>query len=387
MRAKALGLGGLAFGAAAGLTAWLYLAGEELPGDALNYAVQTIVLAAITAIVFGVVVPRSASREGPPRAAVPLAILAVASVAVYWSGLPVVLGTAALLLVATGTSKPRAWRHRLVAVAGVVGLAGGVAAGVSDGLAPSEDSKPQAVTIVADDAAWQTTGTTGLRSGWVTFTMTTRKGKADHGLQLVRLRNGASIEDALKEEDVNRFLQMAEPMGGFVGIGEAETHRMTVRLRPGRYAIADFGEMEGQGPNFARGMTATFEVDAGEKTAGRRPTTEGEIVMREYAIDLPAGFDGRGTYRVRNAGSTLHELGIGRLDPGADALAEIRRHAETGHGRMTEVTGVGLAGPGTDVYVDLALPAGSYAFVCFFGEPPDEKPHALKGMYRHIVLR
>ena len=63
-----------------------------------------------------------------------------------------------------------------------------------------------------------------------------------------------------------------------------------------------------------------------------RPESDGEIVMREFAIDVPEGFTGHGTYLVRNDGGLYHELNLARFDPGIDPVEVIRVHAETGHG-------------------------------------------------------
>lgn len=245
--------------------------------------------------------------------------------------------------------------------------------------------EPQGVTVTADDAGWTTTGISGLRAGWVSFTFETLEGQADHSFQLIRLKNGATVDEALQEDDFEPFLEMAEPIGGFVGVTGAESHTLFVRLDAGSYGMFDFGETH-EGPNFLRGMTASFQVEPDDGTAGVEPASDGEIVRRDFAIDLPEGFTGRGTYLVRNTGAVLHELNIGRLAPGADAEEELRRHAETGRGRIHEVPGVAMIGPGRDAYVELDLADASYAFACFVGTPPDEEPHVLKGMYAPVTV-
>ena len=63
-------------------------------------------------------------------------------------------------------------------------------------------------------------------------------------------------------------MELVEPLGGLVGVTGAASHTVTARLDPGPYAIIDFGETE-EGPNFLRGMTASFEVTAGDGTAGQ----------------------------------------------------------------------------------------------------------------------
>jgi hypothetical protein len=147
--------------------------------------------------------------------------------------------------------------------------------------------------------------------------------------------------------------------------------------------MIDIGESE-EGPNFARGLTATFEVTDGDGDAGVRPASDGEIVMTEFAIDIPEGFTGQGTYLVRNTGGLIHELNIGKFPAGLDPLEELKRHAQTGHGRGEEVTGLAMIGPGREAYLELDLTKGSYAFACLFSGP--EGVHALKGMYTPFTV-
>lgn len=250
----------------------------------------------------------------------------------------------------------------------------------SSGETAAGESGPQAVRVIADDASWETSGISDLRAGWVSFTMETREGEADHGLGLLRLQGDATVEELVQAESFEQFLELAEPIGGLVGVTGAATHTVTAHLDPGPYAIIDFGETE-EGPNFLRGMTASFDVASGEEVAGVQPSSDGEIVMREFAIDVPEGFAGHGTYLVRNAGGLFHELNIARFPAGVDAVEEIGRHAETGRGRMTEVPGMWLLAPDGEAYLELDLDPGSHALICFLSDPEDQPAHAEQGMY------
>jgi hypothetical protein len=155
----------------------------------------------------------------------------------------------------------------IVLAAGLVGLFG---AGWWSVAAATAASEPQVVHVVADDSSWDTSGTSGLQAGWVSFTLETREGEADHGLALLRLKGEATVDVLVGAEDFDQFLELAEPLGGLVGVTGAATHTMIARLDAGSYAIIDFGESE-EGPNFLRGMTASFEVAAGDGSAGVRP--------------------------------------------------------------------------------------------------------------------
>jgi hypothetical protein len=60
------------------------------------------VLAVLGGLIFGLGIPRLLRGHSPSGWALAAGILGLATLAVYWSGLPVVLGTAALLLGTTG---------------------------------------------------------------------------------------------------------------------------------------------------------------------------------------------------------------------------------------------------------------------------------------------
>lgn len=83
----------IAFVIAAALAAWGTWGGDEdhSTGD---YLIVLAVIAVSAAIVYGLVLP----RWGTPRTGIILGVLAVLSIVVFWSGLPVVLGIAAIVI-------------------------------------------------------------------------------------------------------------------------------------------------------------------------------------------------------------------------------------------------------------------------------------------------
>jgi hypothetical protein len=70
----------------------------------------------------------------------------------------------------------------------------------------------------------------------MSFTMETREGEADHGLGLLRLQGDATVDELVQAES-EQFLELAEPIGGLVGVTGAATHTVTAHLDPGSYAI------------------------------------------------------------------------------------------------------------------------------------------------------
>ena len=121
--------------AASALTALLlavanFGAGEN--GGAGPYAVTLGVCLVVAAALFGWAIPRI---ERPGRAGAIVGVLAVLSIAAFWSGLPYVLGPAALVLGIAGRARPSSAAVSTVAIVlGALATAGGIAALVFDQL-------------------------------------------------------------------------------------------------------------------------------------------------------------------------------------------------------------------------------------------------------------
>lgn len=383
--------GALSLAAAAGAAAYSSFRGPA--GKLSDYLLIVAIVTGVAIVTFAVVVPRALGpTEGnrPAATALALGILAALSVAAFWSGAPLMLGSAAFLLGLAGRRRALAGASGAGIAAAALALAvlafaGQIAAVVTD--EPVPERSPQRARIAAGDG-WRTTGFDSLEAGWVTIAFETLEGPADHGLQIVRLKDGTTFDaalEAVQSDDIGDFLDVAEPIGGLVGVRGAQTLRLTLRLDAGSYAMFDFGGGP-EGPNFMNGMTAAFDVARAEEPVGSAPATDGEIVLTEYTVEMPVGFSGNGTYLVRNDGAALHELNIGALPPGADAAAEVEKHAEAGRGALEELPGVAIAAPGAEVYVELDLDPGSYVFACFLTVGRDDPVHALEGMWSEVTI-
>jgi hypothetical protein len=110
--------GGLAMLLVAAATAVANFAGSGENGGPAEYAVGLGVCAAVTALLFGRVLPNTAD---PARAAWILAAVGIASCLVFWSGLPFVFGVGAVYAASrAGRTGPAV----LGSVAVVLGLIG-----------------------------------------------------------------------------------------------------------------------------------------------------------------------------------------------------------------------------------------------------------------------
>jgi hypothetical protein len=124
-----------AVGVATAILTAVALAAANFTGDGENggagpYALTLIVSLAVAAILFGWVIPRI---ERPARAGLVVGVLGVLSVAAYWTGLPYVLGPAAIALGLLGRARAEG---KGAAAAGVVlgalATAGAIAAVILD---------------------------------------------------------------------------------------------------------------------------------------------------------------------------------------------------------------------------------------------------------------
>ena len=131
-----------------------------------------------------------------------------------------------------------------------------------------------------------------------------------------------------------------------------------------------------------RAALADASVAPGSRSSGASTARTVLITAHDYAFTgVPARIHaGWLTFRLANAGSEVHMLGIARVPYGhsaravLDAIARDRVEPET-----TDWGGPNAVSPGDTATVTLFFPAGEYAITCSV-ESADGKMHALHGM-------
>ncbi len=94
------------------------------------YALTLVLCLVVATALFGWAIPRT---ERPARAGIIVAVIGVLSVAAFWSGLPFVLGPAAIVLGLAGRNRPSSGTAGTAAIVlGALATAGGIAALVFD---------------------------------------------------------------------------------------------------------------------------------------------------------------------------------------------------------------------------------------------------------------
>lgn len=260
--------------------------------------------------------------------------------------------------------------HVLLVVTLIVGLAGSLA---------EVQSRP-ALIIQASDYAFKIPAT--VRAGFVAVDLINTGAEAHHA-QMARLNKGVSrpqVLEALKKGPAE-LLRLVTPTGGPGMTAPRGRTRVSLELVPGDYLVACFIESPDHTPHVAKGMIAFFTV-TGRRSRGSL-TTAGQIVLSDFHIQLPAGFTGRGIYRVVNRGAQPHEVEILRLAPGktlADAKAFLSDPAQAGPPPLIPAGGAQGIMRGTVNYLHLNLAPGTYVAACFIPDFKSGKPHLALGM-------
>ena len=132
---------GVALAGALALSAYSTFVGETKEQQTGSYWIVALVVGAITAAVFTWVVGRSMSKpdeeNSSARAGLVASILGVVTVAAFWSGLPIVLGSAGVLLGYEARNRAERGARRggmalAALIIGIVAIAAGVAASVAE---------------------------------------------------------------------------------------------------------------------------------------------------------------------------------------------------------------------------------------------------------------
>ena len=240
------------------------------------------------------------------------------------------------------------------------------------------------VTVTATDFAFEAPAE--VPAGLTTFRLVNR-GPSLHHIQLIRLDSGKTVADfeaALKKGGPPpRWVVMA---GGPNPPEVGQTTSATVPLQPGTYVMLCFVPDADGTPHVMKGMMKAFTV-TGSAAAGRaEPTADAVMTLKDYdfALSKPLAA-GKQTIRVNNAGPQPHEVALVRLKAGKTPM-DFQRWAEKPEGEAPGTTHGGVSGimPGTHAFMELDLPAGDYALICFVPDGKDGKPHFMHGMSKRM---
>ena len=109
----------------------------------------------------------------------------------------------------------------------------------------------------------------------------------------------------------------------------------------------------------------------------------------EFAFAAPATIaPGQVTFRLVNAGKQLHHVTVLKLEKGT-TFADFEKGLKSNKldpASLTAMGGPNAALPGATIDATLTLEPGNYVIACFIPSPGEETPHAMKGMYKSLVV-
>ena len=262
--------------------------------------------------------------------------------------------------------------------------------GVAGTSAPRRPSALQELTIVTSDFRFEAPDS--VPAG-LTRIRLKNKGPESHHVQLVRLRDGGTIQELL---DTLGTAFTRVPAGTRY-VGGPNVPRMggwsevTLTLRPGRYALICFVAGEDHVAHLQKGMTRLLTVTPTRETTASRtltpePTADARMILHDFAFDItPAIRAGRRTIRIENAAAQPHEVLLGRLAPGKSAT-DLMQWMSRRDGPMPgeQIGGTTALSHGDVNFMTVDFTPGEYILLCFVRDVTDGKPHLAHGMIRQF---
>ena len=244
---------------------------------------------------------------------------------------------------------------------------------------------PGIVTVTAQDFAFD--APSEIPAGLTTFRLVNR-GPSLHHIQLIKLEDGKTADDffaALKGG--GPFPGWASFAGGPNPPESGDTATITLAVEPGNYMMLCFIPAADGVPHVMKGMARPLTVKGPSRNA-TEPRADLVMKLVDYDFELSQPLTaGRHTIRVENAGTQPHEVAIVRMQPGKTP----QEFAAWGMKPVGPAPGTlfgGVSGimPGSHAFVDVDLPAGDYALLCFVPDAKDGKPHFAHGMAKRIKV-
>ncbi|MEA2518337.1 MAG: hypothetical protein QOF49_417 [Chloroflexota bacterium] len=219
-------------------------------------------------------------------------------------------------------------------------------------------------------------------------------GKEEHQAQIGRLTEGKTIADltaALANPNPTAALALLTLVGGPNLVAPGASGSTDVALQPGTHVFLCFISGADNIPHLAKGMVAPIEVTAPAATADL-PSGDAAVALQDFAfVGLDSLTAGKHTINVSNKGPQPHEAGIIKLADGKTAADLVAMFNATtppaGPPPWTDVGGIGALSVGETSTMDVDLPAGDYAFICFVPDAATGKPHAALGMIGAFAVK
>lgn len=244
------------------------------------------------------------------------------------------------------------------------------------------------VTITAEDFDFNMPSTVPV--GPVEFTFV-NQGTQVHQAQFFHLNQGVTPDQfiaALKAGGPASTRTLAAPWGG---VDETAPHQPAVHdivvMAPGTYVVACLVHGSDGMFHYQMGMVGSFTVAGSGASPAYSPSDDGTVTEVEMSVTLPQAISqvGRHTFKVVNAGTTVHALDILQLAPGKtaqDVETYLNEAPPSGPPPFVLLGGVGGMHPGAGgtQWLLTNLAPGNYVAACLVVDPVSHKTHAAMGM-------
>ncbi|HEV2061058.1 MAG TPA: hypothetical protein VGR11_17030 [Solirubrobacteraceae bacterium] len=279
------------------------------------------------------------------------------------------------------------------------------------------DDEEKASRAAAEPAAFAITATaegnrkalefpSTVKAGLVKMTLT-NSDKVPRSAGIVRLLGDHSVDELIK---VIRNIGDGIPIpnwiqdgGGVSTVKPGETASVTQVLAPGRYAITDdeTAGADGEGPtNAERGAKGEFTVTgpASDATLPAQPATltasdTGEGDDKQYSFAFKGLKAGTNQVRFENTGQELHHAIMFAINQGKTIEDVTAVFTSDGPPKgpppvnFDKTIGTQVIDGGIAQNIELDLPAGRYAVVCFIQDRKGGKPHVANGMIDELTVK
>ncbi len=214
-------------------------------------------------------------------------------------------------------------------------------------------------------------------------------GKELHHLSLVKVEKGKKPEDVLAYFKAGGPPpQWMKPVGGPNAPAPGDETVFSSNLEAGDYVAFCMIPSPGGPPHIMKGMLKALTVTASARKAVT-PVADVTLTLSDYdfVFSKPLA-PGTHVIAVRNTGKQMHEFFMAQLMPGKSPM-DMAKFAENPSGAPPgkPMGGITNIVPGNVVYLQVDIPQGEFALICFTPDMNDGKPHLAHGMIKQISVK
>jgi hypothetical protein len=222
------------------------------------------------------------------------------------------------------------------------------------------------------------------------------KGKAPHGVQLIRYTGNHTAADVSKQLSSNSSKTPAwlRAQGGTGTIPGGQSNSATVNLPAGNYVAFDSSAIGGS----PGGPPASADIKVASGDTGDLPTTPATVDAAKtgkdkYAWDISGLKSGKNEVTFKSGGSdAIHLIAAVAVKGKAPSLSQVKKdfasngppppYLDVQSAQFTAVLDGGLSQT-----LNLDLKPGKYVFFCPLPDRDGGKPHDQEGLLKYVTVK